>query len=149
MVERAVPFPGRWKTALNSLQLHKTVREGAEFVTNLGTSNITCELVGQAKWACDENFGKTVTLNENVSRVLFLLCARIENDEWLVHKGSYENDVLATDPFQEKDFAVKNLVKDAWDYIKQLREDPKGFCSNQRLSYGANWSLLRISEQRK
>ena len=88
VVQRGVPFPDRWKNALKSTQLHQTMHKAAEGVASLGISDIACELVGQAKRVSDESLGKVVALNVSGSRTLFLLCAKIENDEWFVQKGS-------------------------------------------------------------
>ena len=81
VVERGVPFPDGWKNALSSTQLHQVMRSAAAGVTSLGISDIACELVGQAMRVTDESLGKVIALNVNGSRTLFLLCAKIENDE--------------------------------------------------------------------
>ena len=85
---------------LNCLTLSDTVRESAKDVTELGASSVKCELLGQAKKTIDESIGKAIALNDSGSRVVYLLCGRVENDEWFVHKGSYDNGSLATNPFQ-------------------------------------------------
>ena len=46
---RGVPFPERWRTALNCLEINKMVGESTKDVTEFGTSNVKCELLGQAK----------------------------------------------------------------------------------------------------
>ena len=79
-VERGVPFTDRWKTALNCLTLSDTVRQSAENVTELGASDVKCELLGQAKEVMDDSLGKTIALNDGGSRVVYLLCGQIEND---------------------------------------------------------------------
>ncbi len=42
-----------------------------------------------------------------------------------MHKGSYENGSLATNPFQEKDLMHRNIIKEAWDIsvTKRLRSN--------------------------
>ena len=69
-VERGVPFPDRWKTVLNCLTLSDTVRQSAENVTELGASDVKCELLGQAKRVMDDSIGKTIALNDGGSRVV-------------------------------------------------------------------------------
>ena len=121
VAERGVYFPDRWKTALDCLTLHEQIQERAGDVMEFGVSNVTCELLGQAKNTFDDRIGKTVALNDNGSRVVYLLCGHIENDEWMVHNGSYINDELDSNPFQEKDLISKNIVADAWDTTQSRR----------------------------
>ena len=42
-----------------------------------------------------------------------------------MHKGSYENGSLATNPFQEKDLICKDIMRVAWDtnQSKRLRSN--------------------------
>ena len=86
-VERGVPFPDRWKTVLNCLTLRDVVRESTKDVTELGASNVKCELLGQAKKVVDSQIGKTIALNNNGSRVVYLLCGHIQSDESRMNRG--------------------------------------------------------------
>ena len=121
VVERGIPFPDRWRTALKCLKLHDQVRECTGNVMEFGASNVKCELLGQAKIQCDDRIGKTVALNNNGSRVVYLLCGHVENDEWMLHNGSYIDNELDSNPFQEKDLICKNIVADAWDVTQSKR----------------------------
>ena len=121
VAERGVKFPDRWRTALKCLKLHDHVRECTENVMEFGVSNVKCELLGQAKHQCDDRIGKAVALNNNGSRVVYLLCSHVENDEWMIHNGSYINNELDSNPFQEKDLVCKNIVADAWDATQSKR----------------------------
>ncbi len=48
-----------------------------------------------------------------------------DDNEWFVHKGSYENGSLAANPFQEKDLMHRNIATEAWDVsvTKRLRSN--------------------------
>ena len=51
--------------------------------------------------------GATVLLAENGSRRAFLLCAHVEGDTWLCHRGSFQDDELSkTDPLNEHDLVL-------------------------------------------
>ena len=67
VVARGVPFPERWKTALNCLSLHEQIRDSANGVTEFGISDVKCEVLGQAKKVVDSSIGKTIALNDNGS----------------------------------------------------------------------------------
>jgi len=76
VVERGVPFPDRWKTVSNCLTLSDTVRESVKDVTELGASNVKCELLGQAQKVMDDTIGKTIALNDHGSTKEKLLSIR-------------------------------------------------------------------------
>ena len=102
---------------LNCLTLSDTVRESAKDVTELGASNVKCELLGQAKKVMDDSIGKAIALNDDGPRVVYFLCGRAENDERFAHKGSNENWSLARNPFQEQDLMCRNTGKEAWSIL--------------------------------
>jgi len=119
--ERGVKFPERWRTALQCLKLHDRVHECAGDAMDLGASNVTCELLALAKNPRDDRIGKAVAPNDNGSRVVYLLCGHIEHDDWMLHNVSHVDDQLDSNPFQEKDLVIKDIVKDAWDVTQRKR----------------------------
>ena len=82
-----------------------------------------------------ENIGTIVALNDNGSRVSYLLCSGIENDEWLVHRGSYENGALATQPLQEADLIQRNIMKGAWSTSANKRVRSNSHFNTLRACY--------------
>ena len=84
------------------LSLSDTVRQSAENVTELGASDVKCELLGQAKRVMDDSIGKTIALNDGGSRVVYLLCGPIENHEWFVTKALMKMDLWQRTHFKEK-----------------------------------------------
>jgi len=125
VVARGVPFPERWKTALNCLSLHEQIQDSASGVTEFGISDVKCELLGQARAPMGGSIGKAIPLNDNGCRVVYILCGQVDDDEWFCHKGSYENGSLATNPFQEKDLMYRNIATETWDASvnKRLRSN--------------------------
>ena len=101
------------------------VGESTKDVTEFGASNVKCELLGQAKKVINSSIGKTIALNDKGSRVVYLLCGHIHRHETFVHRGSYEDGSLATNPFQEKDLLRKDIMREAWDISvsKRLRSN--------------------------
>ena len=56
------------------------VGERTKKVTELGASNVQCELLGQAKKTINEFIGKAIALNDGGERMVYLLCAHIESN---------------------------------------------------------------------
>ena len=46
----------------------------------------------------------------NGVRAACLLRAHVEDDKWLVHKGSFVEGQLATNPLHQKDLLCKDIV---------------------------------------
>jgi hypothetical protein len=90
-----------------------------------GLKEIECAFLGQAK-APIARAGQVVALQEKGARVVYLLCAHIEKNDWLVHRGSFVNGLLDENPFQEKHLVHKDIVGEAWDYTAGKRLKSSG-----------------------
>ena len=130
VVERGVPFPEHWRTAMQCLSLDELAQASAEKVCDPGLSNVHCVFLGQARLLrppCSESgvpeTGKTVALQSGGERVVYLLVANVRDALWFCHKGSLINGALAENPFHEEDLAIKDIVAEAWDTstTKRLR----------------------------
>ena len=124
---RKVPFPSHWVTAVQCQRLDALAEESAGKVHDHSVSDVRCLALGQAKEppAPDggTGVGRTVALQVDGLRVVFLMCAQVRDGQWLCHRGSFLGDTLAEDPLQEADLVLKDVVADAWDasLTKRLR----------------------------
>ena len=124
---RGVPLPPGWATAMQSLGLDEIAEGTARKVRDGNVSEARCLVLGQAKeppqLADGATVGKTVALQVHGSRVVFLMCAHVQDGRWLCHRGSFLEDALADNPFNEADLVLKDVIADAWDasLTKRLR----------------------------
>ena len=97
--ERGVAIPELWRTAMQCFDLDRSAEQSASDARSreAGLTDIECLYVGRAKTPM-EGTGKVVALNLNGARAACLLCAHVENEEWLVHRGSFVEGQLADNP---------------------------------------------------
>ena len=128
IMERTVPLPPHWRTAMQCINLERLCAASAGKVNDPEISNVRCAVLGQAKEpqppsADGAGEGKTVALQADGARVVFILCAHVLDRVWLCHRGTFVDGTLADNPFQEHDLVRKDIVAEAWDtsLTKRLR----------------------------
>ena len=123
--QQGVPLPKHWTTAMACLSLERWCEEGRRKVRDPDARDVQCVPLGQVKQplppADGTGAGRTVALHVHGQRVIFLLCAHVQDSLWLCHRGSFAGDSLAEDPFQESDLAQKDIVADAWETSRTKR----------------------------
>ena len=124
VAEREVPFPDTWQTAVQCLSLDQIAEKSARNVREQEPSltEVQCQVLGQVKPipsvvdAASPSPGKSVALSVNGSRVVYLLCAHVEGESWLCHRGTFADGELDKDsPLAEKDLVAKDIVAEEWD----------------------------------
>ena len=115
---KGVPFPKHWHTALRCANLQAVGDEAAKAAREELGGEIACKLLGVAVQTTppepgEHQPGATVVLAGDGSRMAHLLCAHIDGDTWLCHRGSFEEGKLNdTDPFNYHDLvALSNLSR--------------------------------------
>ena len=125
VMERGAPLPEAWATALRALSLERICTNTQEKIRaqEHRLSDLSCEVLGFPRAAPTGSQGKLIALTVLGERVMYILCAKIVNDDWLVHRGSYKDagELDETDPFQEKDLVIKNIKKEAWGQTQNRR----------------------------
>ena len=116
--DRGVPFPKHWHTALRCANLQAVGDEAAKAAREEIGGEIDCKLLGVAKRTTlpepgEHKPGSTVLLPGDGSRMAFILCAKIGDDSWLCHRGSFQDGKLnETDPLNYHDLvALSNLSR--------------------------------------
>ena len=108
--------PGRkafwgWAPAMLPDLRKNGVPRADAFQERLG-GEIDCKFLGVARTTSppepgEHTLGATVLLAENVCRRAFLLCAQVDGDTWLCHRGSFQDGELSkTDPLNEHDLVL-------------------------------------------
>ena len=120
VMKSGVPLPEHWDLNVKFLGLGEATTEAASKVHVPGFTDVRAEVLGRAKFVEPATVdgpavGKVVALNVEGCRKSFFLCARVKDDEWLCHGGSFVDGALAENPFDERDLVTKNIVADAWD----------------------------------
>ena len=112
VVRRGVPFPKHWHTALRCANLQAVGDEAAKAARDELGGEIACKLLGVAKRTTlpelgEHKPGSTVLLAGDGPRMAHLLCAHIDGDTWLCHRGSFEDGKLnETDPLSYHDLVA-------------------------------------------
>ena len=116
--DRGVPFPEGWHTALRCTNLQAVGDEAAKAAREEIGGEIACKLLGVAKRTTlpepgEHKAGSTVLLPGDGSRMAFILCAKIDDDSWLCHRGSFQDGKLnETDPLNYHDLvALSNFSR--------------------------------------
>ena len=117
--ERGVPFPKTWHTALRCANLEDIANEAGKAARNEVGGDITCKVLGVCKKASlpepgEQQPGATVLLSGDGPRMAHLLCAHIDGDTWLCHRGSFDEHgkLNDTDPLNYHDLvALSNLSR--------------------------------------
>ena len=120
---RGVPFPS-WQIALQSLDMDEIVGKTVEGVaTQNGARGVCCRFVGhprRAKLSDEEN---TCCAVARINGVDHLLCAHIVDGQWLVHRGSIDDDGLyKKEPLHEQDMMRVDLS------LSRLDQPPNKRC---------------------
>ena len=123
-----------------------------------GLTYVECCVLGRAKVPTESDVGKLVALSSNGARVSYFKCARISEEAWLAHAGTYKESGLldAENPFDEKDLIAKDIVADAFEntgkrvttnrdlkYLRGLVQD-----SDYRWNHLVATAAFRAEEQR-
>ena len=134
IVNKGVPLPEHWHTAMQCLAVSDIANSSARKVCDARFTDVCCVLLGQAaaKFGSHEKVGQSIALTVNGERIVFLLCAHVENNDWLCHRGSFVEGALAASPFHEHDLVCKDIVKDAWKAAV-----------NKRLRSSGQWAALK------
>ena len=92
ILDRGVPLPDAWSIALRSLSLDEVAAASTKKICHKepGLSYVECCVLGHAKAPTNSDVGKLVALSSNGARVSYFKCARISEDTWLVHAGTYK-----------------------------------------------------------
>ena len=106
---QGVPFPKIWQTALRCSNLQEIAEGAAKAARDELGRDTDCKLLGVAKRTTppepgDHEPGGTVMLSGEGSRMAHLLCAKVDGDTWLCHRGSFLDGALNTSlPLSEHD----------------------------------------------
>ena len=122
-LERGVPLPEAWPTALRSLSLGTIAKNSAAKIreSEPGLADVDCHVLGYPMPS--DALGRLEAFCVGGDRVMCFLCAHVTNGDWLVHPGTYTDsgELDEANPFAEKDLILKNLVADAWDQKTRTR----------------------------
>ena len=119
-VEHGTSMPEQWKTALKCRRLSVIARESAAlFEEHSGLRDVTCRVIGLPRPVTIHldgriELGSILKLAMGIAPVEYVLCAHVEGQTWLCHRGSFEGNALSRTPFDESDLAVKVLTADLW-----------------------------------
>ena len=115
---QGIPFPKTWHTALRCANIQAVGDEAANAAREELGGDIDCKVLGVCKKASlpepgEQQPGATVLLSGDGPRMAHLLCAHIDGDTWLCHRGSFEDGKLNdTDPLNYHDLvALSNLSR--------------------------------------
>ena len=123
--KQGAPFPKSWQTALRCLNLASVAEDAARAAREEIGGNIDCKLLGVAKRTTlpepgEHQPGATVILAGDGTRMAHILCARVDGDYWLVHRGSFQDGALhESDPLNEHDLVASKLIRQAWVEVSQ------------------------------
>ena len=115
---QGIPFPKTWHTALRCANLQAVGDEAAKAAREEIGGEIDCKLLGVAVRTTlpqpgEHKPGSTVLLPGGGSPMAFILFAKIDDDSWLCHRGSFQDGKLnETDPLNYDDVvAMSNLSR--------------------------------------
>ena len=89
VVQRGVPLPAHWWTAMQCLNLGRRAEASMDNVRDPSISDVRCSVLGQAKELqsptseSEAVAGKTVALQMDGARAVFYLCAHVQDGLWL------------------------------------------------------------------
>ena len=121
---RGIPLPVPWRTASLCLALDEIAGRSAHAERSSAYPGLTCEILGMPKAFADTSNGDSERAPGSVvilqaqagERLAHLLCAHVEGNRWLCHRGSFLGGVFDVDnPFDAADLVEKDVVLDAWD----------------------------------
>ena len=111
---QGIPFPKTWHTVLRCANLQAVGDEAAKAAREEIGGEIDCKLLGVAKRTTlpepgEHKPGATVVLSCDGTRMAFILCAKIDEDTWLCHRGSFQDGNLnETDPLNYHDLVARS-----------------------------------------
>ena len=79
VVNKGVPLPEHWHTAMQFLALPDIATSSARKVCDARFTDVRCVLLGQAatKFGSHDRVGQTIALDVNGERAVFFLCAHV------------------------------------------------------------------------
>ena len=112
IIERKVPLPPHWRTVMQCLGLERLCEASAGKVNDPDISNVRCAVFGQAKEpqppsADGAGEGRTIALQVDGVRVVFILCAHVQDGSWLCHRGTFVDGALADNPSRSTTWCVR------------------------------------------
>ena len=122
LASQGVPLPS-WQIALQSLDLDEIVGKTVEGVAaQSGARGVCCRFVGQPRRA-KLSEEETCCAVARINGVDHLLCAHIVDGQWLVHRGSIDDDGLyEKEPLHEQDMLHLDLS------LSRLDQPPNKRC---------------------
>ncbi len=132
-VDRGVPAPEAWQTALRCFDLRRL--EFAAFANYSPPENLRelrdlrCTCLGAAKPVTSSNDGQlapgacVALANEIGARTNYVLVAHEAGDLWLCHPGMFNGELVDVDaPIFHEDYLVrKNLRTEVWEDRRQAK----------------------------
>ena len=109
---RGVPFPSNWQTALKCQELTTLANDAAKEAADEIGREVGCKLIGIVTTSPQEVLdammpGTVIGLDSNGVRIPQIRCARVREQIWLCHRGSFEDgDVNMSNPFNEIDLVI-------------------------------------------
>ena len=119
-----IPLPASWRTASLCLPLDELAGRSADAERSTAYPGLTCEILGMPKVFTEPSSGDSERAPGGVvilqaqagERLAHLLCAHVQGNRWLCHRGSFLEGVFGVDnPFDAADLVEKDVVLDAWD----------------------------------
>ena len=109
VVNKGVPLPEHWHTAMQFLSLPDIATSSARKVCDARFTDVRCVLLGQAaaKFGSRDRVGQSIALNVNGERTVFLLCARVETMTGFVTEVPLLTAFWLATPFVSKTFCLK------------------------------------------
>ena len=113
-------MPEPWKTALRCSRLPGIARERAAlFEEESGLRDVSCRVVGLPRPVAIHldgriELGSILKLAMGIAPVEYALCAQVQSQSWLCHRGSLQGNTLSTTPFAETDLVLKDVIADLW-----------------------------------
>jgi hypothetical protein len=120
-VTRGVPLPDAWPHALRGMSLPSMAMSSAQKVQEqCGLPNIRCRIIGQPKYSPlppvdvqNEPGAIAILAGAGGAHVEHLLCAPVDENRWLCHRGSFcAGQLDEGEPFNPRDLLIQDLDRD-------------------------------------
>ena len=124
---QGIPLPASWRTASLRLPLDEMAGRSADAERSSAYPGLTCEILGMPKTFADTSNGDSERAPGSVvilqaqagERLAHLLCAHVERNRWLCHRGSFLECVFEVEnPFDAADLEEKDVARGAWSAAK-------------------------------
>jgi hypothetical protein len=122
-VQQGVPFPREWLTPLRCRDLPRIAKSSAQRVHEDCGVDVQCRVLGQPRKSnlppcgAPQSPGSTVVLQTSKGpRLEYLLCAHVNEDVWLCHRGTFVgNKFDSKNSFDPQDLVLRDILRDAWE----------------------------------